>query len=141
MPEAFTQMVHCSTIIEKRKKLNLMKKISDWHLGRMYYKKYENEIYDWHEFINLLINNGYSISHIILKDSMADVGMAAGGGTYSLQEYLRNYEELEQCCDVLTISLDYRSTMISVSNYLYLSTSDPDLEIDDILSRKNDVNQ
>ena len=89
--------------------------------------------------VRRILDNGYGIISVEVEDSMGDIGFKSFGGRYSADEYLEKYGTIESP-GTLLIYLDTGLTSICIDYYMgtvVLSTSDPNLDLRDILAEKD----
>ena len=108
------------------------------HDGR-FVSGYTFDIPSLKEIVRRIIDNGYGIVYVELEDTMGEIGVPSFGGRYSADDYLEQYKTLD-IPGALTIYLDTNLTFIRIDidmGTVTLSTSDPNLDLRDILAEKD----
>lgn len=121
--------------------IDMLNKTSQYNYKNDYYTVYENSINSWMDFTNSIIDNGYDIFLVELKDSAGDVSMKADERRCSVNYFLEHYDELTKYFDTmkLYIGKGVPKTFITVNdheNSIVLFTNNPELDLNDMIKEK-----
>ena len=121
--------------------INMLTKTSQYNYKNDYYTVYENSINSWLDFTNAILNNGYFIPIVKLKDSAGDVSMKAAEKILYIEEFLEHYDEVTKYVDTmkLYIGMGIPQAIITVNdheNSIVLYTNNPELDLNDMIKEK-----
>ncbi len=112
----------------------MLEKVYEFEKNGFYFKEYTYQ--DINQLMDMLLSGNLCITNITVTED-CDVGLGLVGGTYSIDSFVKNYNEILSNMSTITFNLDDYAIQLILNkndNTLFLASKNGNLEITDLIS-------